>query len=206
MRFERYTQPWEYYTISNIFNDDMIKTLNTIPLSEYYSEYTHQDELECNYDQKNVMYHDVMNSEIAAAFTASNTVKLIQDSFDVDLRLKGVRLTLAEIVDERCEWVHVDSEDKIISAVVYLGTETLSGRGTWIYKTFNELYAKLDHIPNTGILFKPTDSTWHSLPRWDNNTCSRKALIVNYVDIPTPLQLITDRSLKIPENVFRISM
>lgn len=206
MKLERHTRPWEYYTFSNIFNSDIVEMLNTIPLTKYYNEHTHQDELDHNYDQKNVLYHDVVNSDVARIFTDADTVRHIQNLFDVDLRLKGVRLTLAEIVGVRDEWVHVDSEDKLISAVVYLGNEVLPEKGTWMYESQNELYVQLDHIPNAGILFKPTRETWHSLPKWESEVQTRKALIVNYINIPTPLQLIADRTLRIPDNVFRTSI
>ena len=206
MKIKRNMSPWEHYIISDMFNDDILDVLNSVPLSKYYSEYTQQDAEDRNYDQKNVMYHNVENNSVAEYFTNIETSNILQNTFNIDLRLRGVRLVLAEIVGARDEWVHVDSDDKLLSLVIYLGDKTLPSRGTWIYETNQKLYKKLDHIPNTGLMFKPTHSTWHSLPVWNDTNSTRKALIINYIDIPTPLQLLQNRELKIPENVYRVSM
>ncbi len=200
----RHETPWKYYTASDVLSSTVVGCLNTVPLSDFYTQYTEQDEIDRNYDEKNILYHDVRDSSIVDMFTDRALVGDIEHTLGVTLALKGVKLTLMSITGPRDVWIHPDSSDKIVSIIIYLGSECMRGRGTWIYADERTLHTKLDHIPNTSCIFAPNTNTWHSCPEIAAGSTPRRSLMINYVDIPNRLQMIKDPTLMIPENVYRL--
>ena len=196
--------PWKHYTSTDVFDSEMVCMLNDIPIDMFYSQYTEQDERDKNYDEKNIMYHDVKHHDVIKAFTNPGLVRDIKDNTDVDLTLKGVKLTLMLLQGDRDVWVHPDSDEKMISIIIYLGTETLPGKGTWLYETETKIYSKPDHTPNSSLTFAPTRTTWHSCPQMQRNDVTRRSLMINYVDIPNKLQMLRDPNLTIPDNVYKL--
>lgn len=199
-----HNNPWEYYTSSDVLSPSVVDHLNRVPLSDFYTQYTEQDEIDGNYDEKNILYHNVRDSNIVSMFTDKALVSVIESTLGVTLALKGVKLTLMSITGPRDVWVHPDSSDKIVSIIIYLGSDHILERGTWIYADEGTLHTKLDHIPNTSLVFAPNAITWHSCPEIDVGSAPRRSLMINYVDIPNRLQMIKDNTLTIPENVYKL--
>ena len=200
----KYTDPFTYYTFDNIFTDEQLTSLNNMFKKAFYTQHTEQDEIDENFDQKNISYYDVTDTQFVELFTSKRLINSIESELNVNLQLKGVKMTLMSIIGPRSVWVHPDSEEKIVSIVIYLGTNNYVDKGTWIYSDMNTLHSKLDHKPNTGLVFAPNTNTWHSCPELDANDPVRRSIMINYIDIPNRLQILRDPSLKIPQNVHKL--
>jgi hypothetical protein len=103
--------------------------------------------------------------------------------FGVDLSKGDLRIELVSDVDGFWQVPHLDTTDKLITWLTYLGTVEENGDvGTDIYIDSDTYSHSAPWGFNNGLVFLPSSNSWHGFSKGKVITGVRKVLIVNFVN------------------------
>jgi hypothetical protein len=188
------TEPWEHYILNNPLTKTQHSFLKNIPEDKNSKDF---------YTMKPITDQNIIDT-----FTERNLLLAIQEKLNIDLKLKGLRIVLIDIIGAGHEYykknpekyeIHEDAKEKLLSILIYIDTDTELETGTWLYDKDKKIHTKLNAIPNTGLVFvRQKGVTFHQIPPFSGippGKYKRRALLVNYLDIPTRLDVMRNPEL-----------
>lgn len=180
-----YTHPYPYFVVKNLLPDPALPLLRDLPYEapnlEGPSGKRDLHNATRNYfDRPNQDAHEIIRL-ISEAFQSSQTVRAIEQAFNADLAGTYLRIEYAQDTDGFWLEPHSDLGVKRFTLLFYLSDDPRHlGLGTDIYDDRKTYLTRVPFIPNSAMIFVPSDITLHGFePRPIAGV--RKSLIVNYV-------------------------
>lgn len=179
------THPYTYYLLKDIFNSNIIKELEALPFEGKHLEYTLGTREEFNstrqYFSPENMQKFACAKTVGDVFLNPKIIKTLEKLGNTSFQ--GSFLRIEYTIDYDHFWLksHTDIGAKLFTMLMYLSEgDEASTWGTDIYSDENTHCATAPYAPNLGVIFYPSNNTWHGFrPRKINGI--RKALIINYV-------------------------
>lgn len=117
-----------------------------------------------------------------AALDSSETRDEVEKRFDTDLSDCRLRIEIVGDVDGFFQIPHTDTADKKLTWLTYLGTVEENGDvGTSIYNSDKDFVTRVKWGFNNGLIFVPSDLSFHGYEENCRIKGVRKVLIINYV-------------------------
>ncbi len=180
-----YRHPYPYFVVKNLLPDPALPLLRDLPYEapnlEGPSGKRDLHNATRNYfDRPNQDAHEIIRL-ICEAFQSSQTVRAIEQAFQVDLAETYLRIEYAQDTDGFWLEPHSDLGVKRFTLLFYLSDDPRHlGLGTDIYDDRKAYLTRVPFIPNSAMIFVPSDITMHGFePRPIAGV--RKSLIINYV-------------------------
>lgn len=177
--------PYPHFIMSDIFDPTLIKALDNLPFLGYNLDYRLGTREEFNPNR----YY--FNPEVIEKHSEARTVAEIFLNQEIlsaveargNISLKNSLLRIEYTIDQGNFWLkpHTDLGVKLFTMLLYLtdGPGSISW-GTDIYRDADTHFTTVAYIPNSALVFYPTEQTWHGFePRNINGV--RRSLIINYV-------------------------
>lgn len=127
------------------------------------------------YSREIMQYFEYINS--------SEGRRAVGDQFDVELLGADLRIELVSDVNGFFQVPHLDTKDKRITWLTYLGDVAENGEvGTDLYSNESQFYKSAPWGFNNGLVFRPSENSWHGFTKGKVIQGIRKVLIINFVD------------------------
>jgi hypothetical protein len=118
---------------------------------------------------------------VAEAFQAPETVELFNEVFGGNLHDTLVRIEYAQDTDGFWLKPHTDIGVKMFTMLIYMSDDPRhADLGTDIYADEQTHVGRTPFLPNSAMIFIPSDRTWHGFERRPIDGV-RRSIIVNYV-------------------------
>jgi hypothetical protein len=132
------------------------------------------------FDAANRAAFEVVNTT-ALAFQSSVVTGAIEETFQTNLSGSYLRMEYAQDIDGFWLQPHSDLGVKLFTLLLYLSDDPAhSGLGTDIYDDDKRHIGAAPFIPNSAMIFVPSDDTFHGFEKRPIKGV-RKSLIINYV-------------------------
>jgi hypothetical protein len=181
----RSEEPYKHFYVDGLFPTDVAQQLNDLPLAAPSLEglsgrrELHNDS-RSYFDAENMRRFPVMRA-IASALQSSTVVSTIAATFEAPIDGALLRLEYALDIDGFWLEPHTDLGVKKFTCLVYLSDGPGHAElGTDIYAAPDEHWGRSPFIPNSAMIFVPSDRTWHGFER-RSIAGVRRSMILNYV-------------------------
>jgi hypothetical protein len=178
-----FAQPYPWHIVENVFPGEVSHALATLPFAAPSLEGVsgrrelHND-TRSYFDAEQMAKYPVMRA-VAEALQSPQVVRCVAEQFDAPVDDTFLRIEYAQDIDGFWLEPHTDLGVKKFTCLIYL-TEGHEDLGTDIYRSKEEHFGRSPFVPNTAMIFVPSDKTWHGFePR--PITGVRKSVILNYV-------------------------
>lgn len=182
---KRFDAPYPHFLVDNLLPAPVAEALAELPVSAPPLEGVsgrrelHND-TRSYADEENMRRFPVMKA-VAEALQSTEVARALADAFEAPIDDTFLRLEYALDTDGFWLEPHTDLGVKKFTCLIYLsdgpGHETL---GTDIYASKEEHTGRTPFIPNSAMVFVPSDRTWHGFEKRPIAGV-RKSLILNYV-------------------------
>ena len=182
---QRFDEPYPHFLVDNILPAAVAEALDRLPVRAPALEGVsgrrelHND-TRSYADEENMARFPVMKA-VAEALQSTEVVRVLAETYDAPIDDTFLRLEYALDTDGFWLEPHTDLGVKKFTCLIYLsdgpGHETL---GTDIYASKEEHVGRTPFIPNSAMVFVPSDRTWHGFEKRPIAGV-RKSLILNYV-------------------------
>lgn len=120
--------------------------------------------------------------EFLTALDSPETRDLIDSRFGTKLGNARLRIEIVGDVDGFYQIPHTDTADKKLTWLTYLGTAEENGDvGTSLYNSSKKFVKRVNWGFNNGLIFVPTELSFHGYDKNCTIKGVRKVLIINYV-------------------------
>lgn len=185
--FKKNTDPFVHYiSIGSSVPDDTAEDLLKMAQP---SELINSSGSRADYKQRtflNNANYETFSSPVKCfidRISSEDFYKEIHQSIGVDLRGADIRAEVACDIDGFFQIPHLDTDDKRITWLTYLGTVEENGDvGTDLFNSDKEYIKSAPWGFNNGLIFLPGNDTWHGFRKEKAISGYRKVLIINYVD------------------------
>ncbi len=180
---QSFSDPYPWHLLDEVFPAEVSHALATLPFNAPSLEgisgrrELHND-TRSYFDADQMAKYPVMRA-VAEALQSQRVVHAIADAFNAPVDDTFLRLEYAQDIDGFWLEPHTDLGVKKFTCLIYL-TEGHEDLGTDIYRSKEEHFGRSPFLPNTAMIFVPSDNTWHGFePRPIKGV--RKSVILNYV-------------------------
>ena len=178
-----FAEPYPWHLVEDVFPGEVSHALATLPFAAPSLEGVsgrrelHND-TRSYFDAEQMAKYPVMRA-VAEALQSPKVVRCVASEFDAPLDDTFLRIEYAQDIDGFWLEPHTDLGVKKFTCLIYL-TEGHEDLGTDIYRSKEEHFGRSPFLPNTAMIFVPSDKTWHGFePRPIKGV--RKSVILNYV-------------------------
>ena len=178
-----FAEPYPWHLVEDVFPGEVSHALATLPFAAPSLEGVsgrrelHND-TRSYFDAEQMAKYPVMRA-VAEALQSQKVVRCVASEFDAPLDDTFLRIEYAQDIDGFWLEPHTDLGVKKFTCLIYL-TEGHEDLGTDIYRSKEEHFGRSPFVPNTAMIFVPSDKTWHGFePRAIKGV--RKSVILNYV-------------------------
>ncbi len=182
---ERFEEPYQHWTLNNLFPIDIANTLPSIefPVADLGGI---SGKRELHNDTRH--YVDLENRNrftsfalIADAFQSSSMARVIEKFTGASLDGTYLRIEYAQDVEGFWLEPHTDLGVKRLTVLIYLSSDTDNkDLGTDIFDGDKKHFKRAPFDHNAAMMFVPSDNTYHGFKERKFNGI-RKSLILNYV-------------------------
>ena len=182
---KRFDAPYPYFLVDNLLPPPVAEALDELPVNAPTLDGVsgrrelHNDSRSYA-DEENMRRFPVMNA-VAEALQSTEVARVLAQAFDAPIDDTFLRLEYALDIDGFWLEPHTDLGVKKFTCLIYLsdgpGHDTL---GTDSYASKEEHVGRTPFIPNSAMVFVPSDRTWHGFEKRPIEGV-RKSLILNYV-------------------------
>ena len=180
---QSFDEPYPWHLIEEVFPAEVTRTLATLPfaapsLDGVSGRRELHNDTRSYFDAGQMAKYPVMQA-VAEALQSQSVARAIAEAFDAPVDDTFLRLEYAQDIDGFWLEPHTDLGVKKFTCLIYL-TEGHEDLGTDIYRSKEEHFGRSPFLPNTAMIFVPSDKTWHGFePRPIKGV--RKSVILNYV-------------------------
>lgn len=179
----RFQDPYPHWIVSNLFPDDILDALLTLPLEA--PELQVSGTREINNDLRRYFNEAHRHTypaawAVAEAFQRREVVNAIERVFNATLADTYLRIEYAQ--DTNGFWLtpHTDIGPKKLTLLAYISRDQDVDQGTDVYRSKDEHCKTVPYRSNTALVFVPSPHTWHGFEK-RAIAGVRKSVIVNYV-------------------------
>jgi hypothetical protein len=182
---QRQSEPFTYWRLFDVMPMETVKAMRALPLTPQdtggVSGAREIHNATRNYfDQPNVRKYPVC-ADVAGVFQAPEIAAALAETYGTNL--KGTYLRMEYAADTDGFWLepHTDLGVKKFTFLYFLSDEPAhDDLGTDLYRAKDSHYGRQPFIPNTGLIFVPSNNTWHGFEKRPIHGI-RLSLIINYV-------------------------
>lgn len=186
-KFKHFTKPYSHYISEG--GSLPINVANDILMLAKPSSLTESIGSRSDYDKRVFLNNKDFDSfsdsikDFLINITSENFYKDVEEYIGVNLRGSCLRAEVVCDIDGFFQVPHLDTTDKRITWLTYLGSVAENGDvGTDIYSDSNTFYKRAPWGFNNGLIFLPSNQSWHGFSKDNRIKGNRKVLIINYVD------------------------
>ncbi len=178
--------PYPHYLVKNLFDEGLMEELRDLPFEvplnlDYQLGRREEFNSHRQYFNPEIINDHDCARRVADVFLSGEVISFIEKTGNVDL--KDSLLRIEYTLDTNNFWLepHTDIGVKNFTMLIYLSDDDEAVNwGTDIYADADTHFATVPSVPNTGLVFFPSEKTWHGFHK-RNIKGVRKTLIVNYV-------------------------
>jgi hypothetical protein len=181
----RFDEPYRHYLVDSLMPETVAAALGELPMQAPALDGV-SGRRELHNDQRS--YADAHNMQrfpvlkhVAEALQSTEVARALHEAFDAPIDDTFLRLEYALDTDGFWLEPHTDLGVKKFTCLIYLsdgpGHATL---GTDIYASKDQHFGRTPFVPNSAMIFIPSDRTWHGFEQRPISGV-RKSLILNYV-------------------------
>ena len=178
-----FAEPYPWHLVDDIFPAQVTHALATLPfpapaLGGVSGTREAHNDTRSYFDVAQMAKYPVMRA-VAEALQSQQVARCVTEHFDAPVDDTFLRLEYAQDIDGFWLEPHTDLGVKKFTCLIYL-SEGHEDLGTDLYRSKEEHFGRSPFLPNTAMIFVPSDKTWHGFePR--PITGVRKSVILNYV-------------------------
>lgn len=181
MIINNHEAPWEYWTIDDVFPNELFEALKThrVNNADYTNVNGFRDIIKGRTFLGNEYCEEHLSLKPVAEFL--NNHKFFEENFNCDLSNTYCR---PELIHDRYPFfhaIHTDTPEKKLTLIVNIDKEDNKNLATDIYVDKETHFAKTEWKDNSGLLFIPSDEKWHGFAPIEY-TGIRTIMIINFVD------------------------
>ena len=181
----QHRHPYRHWLMDHCLPEDMVDELIALPFKPAYIEdtkgrrETHND-TRIHFGEQYRSQHKVMDA-LARVFQSQEVVDELKAVTQAPLAGTSLRIKYCQDTDGFWLEPHTDIGVKKFTMLIYLNREPEGADwGTDIYSDKDTHVGRAPSGFNAGLIFIPSDKTWHGFERRPMNGV-RKSLIINYV-------------------------
>ena len=178
--------PYRHWHVSNCLPEDDAMAIADLPFPVPHVDDTGgrretHNSLRQFFSAENRERHPVVKN-VTDAFQSPEIVRAIEKTFDVSL--SGNYLRIEYCLDGENFWLEPHTDIGAKKFTMLVGYTTCPGGEEWgtsIYYDKDRFFGQAPFGFNKGLVFIPSDHTWHGFERRPMKGGVRKAIIINYV-------------------------
>jgi hypothetical protein len=181
----QHSHPYQHWLMDHCLPEDMVDELIALPFTPAHIEDTKgrretNNDTRIHFGEQYRSQHKVMDA-LARVFQSQEVVDELKAATNAPLAGTSLRIEYCQDTDGFWLEPHTDIGVKKFTMLIYLNREPEGADwGTDIYSDKDTHVGRAPSGFNAGLIFIPSDKTWHGFERRPMNGV-RKSLIINYV-------------------------